>query len=253
MDHVTLHGYGCTDIGQNRSFNEDYYDMNTFLFVIADGMGGHNAGEIASKLAVESIMNFINCIDDSEFNKNSDEIQVQQIIHDAIVKTNETVFKKSLQKIEFKGMGTTLVLALFQKPNTIHIANVGDSRAYLFRNGKLKMLTEDHSITATMLRDGIITKFEAKKHPYCHHLTRSIGTSNNIKAFTSFFNIIPGDIILLCSDGLWDVLSDKEITGLLQKHTSPKKICEDLIARANELNSSDNISSIVIMVSKIKL
>jgi len=123
MDHVTLHGYGCTDIGQNRSFNEDYYDMNTFLFVIADGMGGHNAGEIASKLAVESIMNFINCIGDSDFNKNSDEIQVQQIIHDAIVKTNETVFKKSLQKIEFKGMGTTLVLALFQKPNTIHVAN----------------------------------------------------------------------------------------------------------------------------------
>jgi len=253
MDHVTLQGYGCTDIGQNRSFNEDYYDMNTFLFVIADGIGGHNAGEIASKLAVESIMNFVNCIDDSEFNKNSDEIQVQQIIHDAIVKTNETVFKKSLQKIEFKGMGTTLVLALFQKPNTIHVANVGDSRAYLFRNGKLEMLTEDHSVTATMLRDGIITKSEAKKHHYRHHLTRSIGTSNNTKVFTSFFNIIPGDKILLCSDGLWDVLSDKEITGLLQKHTSPKKICEDLIAKANEMDSSDNISSIVIMVSKIKL
>ncbi|GAF80342.1 unnamed protein product, partial [marine sediment metagenome] len=229
MESVTIHGYGCTDIGYSRSLNEDFYDMNNFLFVLADGMGGHNAGKIASKLAVKSIMKYIHCIDDSEFDEHSDEKKIQQILYDVIINANETVFKKSLHNIGYEGMGTTLVLALFQKPQTIHIANVGDSRAYLLRNDKLKMITEDHSVTATMLRDGIITKSEARTHPFRHQLSRSIGTSKNVNAFTNFFNVIPEDRILLCSDGLWDVLSDGEITTILQKHTFPQKICEGLI------------------------
>jgi len=250
MDYITLQTYGCTDIGKNRSLNEDYLDMNDFLFVLADGMGGHNAGEIASKLAVESIMKFIKKSEKSECGSKHDELQIQQRVHDAINSTNNTVFKKSLQKIAYEGMGTTLVLALFQKPNTIHIANVGDSRAYLFRNDKLKLLTKDHSITATMVRNGVITKVEAETHPFRHQLTRSIGTSNRIEAFTNFFHVFPDDKILLCSDGLWDALKDEEITEILQRHTSPKKICEDLIAKANERKSKDNISSLVIIASR---
>jgi protein phosphatase len=250
MEAVKIQGDGCTDIGYQRLLNEDFYDMNNFLFVLADGIGGHNAGEIASKLAVKSVIEYIHCIDYSEFDEHTDEKKVQQIINDAVIKTNENVFKKSLQNKEFEGMGTTLVLALFQQPETIHIANVGDSRAYLLRNGKLEIITEDHSVVAAMLRDGIITKSEAKTHPFRHQLSRSIGTSKNINTFANFFKVIPEDKILLCSDGLWDVLSDEEIKNILQNHVSPKKICEDFIRKANEYNSPDNISCIVLMVTK---
>jgi len=252
MEFIKVHGYGFTDIGYNRLKNEDYYDMNNYLFVLADGIGGHNAGEIASKLAVENVIKIINENEDIIYNKQNNEIQHQQLIKDAISKTNEIVFKKSNQKIEYNGMGTTLVLALYQKPNTIHIANVGDSRAYLLRKGKLDLLTQDHSVTGSMLREGIITKLEVDNHPYRHHITRSIGTSKNIEAYASFFNVFPEDIILLCSDGLWEVISDEEIIISLQKNNSLKKICENLKAKAIEQKSSDNISSIVLRFSKTR-
>jgi protein phosphatase len=248
MELIKIKGYGLTDIGCNRPKNEDYFDINNYIFVLADGIGGHNAGEIASKLAVKNFMKIINKNKDIINKRQSNEIQVQQIIKDAIVKTNEIVFKKSNQKIEYNGMGTTIVTALYQKPNTIHIANVGDSRAYLLRKGKLELLTQDHSITGNMLREGKITKSEANNHPYRHYLTRSIGTSDNIKIYTIYFNVLPDDIILLCSDGLWDVLSDEQIIFLLQKNHSLEKTCQDLIVKANELKSADNISSIVIRV-----
>lgn len=250
MNQIKLHAYGCTDIGLNRLYNEDYFDMNDFFFVLADGMGGHKAGDVASKSAVDHIMSFIKTLDDSKINKYADEMHVQKIISDAIKKTNETVFNEALKDKDFEGMGTTLVLALFQKPHTMHIANVGDSRAYLLRNEQLNLLTEDHSITATMVREGTISQNEANKHPYRHHLTRSIGTTNQVEVFTNFFHVFPEDKILLCTDGLWDVLADEKIKELLQKHSNPEKICNTLLFEAKKLQSNDNISSIAITVSK---
>lgn len=252
MNELTLQSYGCTDIGQNRSLNEDYFDMNQSIFVIADGMGGHNAGDIASKMAVEKILRFFNQVDEKQFNTLTDVTTVQNIISEAIFKTNMKVFKESVHHTELTGMGTTIVLALFQKPNIMHIANVGDSRAYHLRKGRLTLLTEDHSVTATMLRDGTITPPEAKNHPYRHHLTRSIGTSDAVKAYTHFVKVRPNDKILLCSDGLWNVLSDEDIIKLLHQYTSPKKICEKLTEKAVELQTMDNISSIVISISEKK-
>lgn len=249
MGYVTLQAYGCTDIGEDRLRNEDYLDMNDFSFVLADGMGGHNAGDIASRSAVNSFMKCIDDINDLEFNESSNETKIQQTIDDAIKKTNESVFNKSRQQSNLQGMGTTLVLALFQQPNTIHIANVGDSRAYLLRNNTLELLTEDHSITASMARDGTITELEAENHPFRHHLTRSIGTSEKVEAFTDFFQVKPNDKILLCSDGLWDVLSDEEICDSLKMNCPPEETCKNLINKAKKRKSKDNISSIVLSVS----
>jgi protein phosphatase len=184
-----------------------------------------------------------------DINDFSDEALVQQSIIDVIKKTNKSVFNKSKQERELEGMGSTLVLALFQQPHTIHIANVGDSRAYLLRNGSLTLLTEDHSITASMTRDGTITESEAEDHPFKHHLTRSIGTAQKVEAFTDFFYVKPHDKILLCSDGLWDVLSDEEIRDSLKMNCPPEETCKNLINIAKKRKSKDNISSIVLSVS----
>lgn len=247
---VTLHRYGCTDIGHNRSLNEDFYGMNNFLFVLADGMGGHNAGEIASKIAVNQTLNFIKGSDISKVHSPSDVNQVQRIILTAIKKTNGLIFKKALQIPAYHGMGTTLVVAMFQKPNTMHIANVGDSRAYLFRNNSLDVLTEDHSVTADMVRDGNISQSDAKEHPYRHYLTRSIGNTSTVEPFFRSVPVLPNDIFLLCSDGLWDILPEEEIVCILRTYSSPRIMCKKLISQAHELQSNDNITCIVITVSK---
>jgi PPM family protein phosphatase len=246
MDYLKIDGYGCTDIGHHRLKNEDYFEMNNYLYVLADGMGGHSAGEIASKLAVKKIMKYINSFYESELSIQSDIDYIQQIIHDAILHVNSLIYKKSLKTIEYQGMGTTIVIVLLQKPNTIHIANVGDSRAYLIQNNTIKMITEDHSVIATMIREGTITKNEAKTHPYRHHITRSIGTSDSVKPFLYSFEALPKDKILLCSDGLWDVLTDQEINDIMQKNISSKTICQELITNAKKLGSTDNITTIVL-------
>ena len=251
MGDLVLQSYGCTDIGHQRSLNEDYIEIKDSLFVLADGMGGHNAGEIASRLAVETIIDFFDSIKRKK-SFESDNNKIQDAIEHSIIKTNELVYQQSLNDRRLEGMGTTIVLAFFQKPETMHIANVGDSRAYLLRDDTLNLLTEDHSVTASLLRDGTISKVEAKTHPYRHHLTRSIGTSTEIQPFTTFFNVSIGDKLLLCSDGLWNVLSDKDIIALLQKNVTSKKICNLLTKRANELQSKDNVSSIVIDITEQK-
>jgi len=250
MGEIQIHSYGCTDSGQYRLVNEDYINMNDFLFVLADGMGGHNAGDIASNLAVETIMRKIdyNILKKEEFIKNNK--QIERYIQEAIQKTNDTVLKESRQHVAYQGMGTTLVLAIYQPPHTIHIANIGDSRGYLYRKDRLTQLTQDHSVTAKLLRNGTITQTEAKKHPYRHHLSQSIGTSENIHPYINAIIVQEGDSLLLCSDGLWNVLSDDEIKKTLQTKKSPKITCNQLIEKAKAFDSKDNISSIIINISK---
>lgn len=250
MDSVHIQGYGDTDIGQNRLINEDYFDMNESLFVLADGMGGHNAGEVASRLAVNHLFEFFKRGKYSKDSESINELQIQKNIIEGIKQTNQLIYQSSTQKTAWNGMGTTIVLAFFQKPNTIHIANVGDSRADLIRNGKLKRITEDHSITASLVRDGTITPTEAKTHPYRHHLTRSMGTSNTVKPYITHFQIRPNDKILLCSDGLWDVLSEKEINDVIQHNPDPKTSCKTLIKKAKKKQSTDNISCLIITISR---
>ncbi len=249
MKPIKLEKYGCTEIGYKRPVNEDYFQIEDYIFVLADGMGGHNAGEVASQLAVENTMNYFKDLYKKDKFEMYDKHQVEQILLDTIIKVNKKVYQKSMGDVHLQGMGTTIVVALHQKPNVIHIANVGDSRAYLFRKDHLKLLSEDHSVTGSLLKNGTITQNEARNHPYRHHLTRSIGNSDKVYPFTHYIKIKSGDKILLCSDGLWNVLSTIDMVDTLQKDYSCKQMCLELNKKAIELHSEDNITSIVIIVS----
>jgi len=245
MKNLKIQATGCTDLGQIRLKNEDYFGIADNLFIVADGMGGHKSGEIASKLAVETIIDFFQ----NELNKGEFKKDINLLIEKSIKKANKLVFQRSLNNENPNGMGTTIVLALFQEPRVVHIANVGDSRAYLSRNDKLEVLSEDHSVTANLLRESLITKEEARNHPYHHHLTRSIGIKQDVEIYYHILNVLDGDKLLLCSDGLWNVLSDEEIKYVLQKKISIEKICKELLNQVNKKNGSDNITAVVISVS----
>jgi len=241
---IILQTYGFTDIGRIRSNNEDNFGLTDNVFIIADGMGGHNAGEIASKLTVDNILNFLNL----EFSKINEVKDFKGMIYRAINKTNQIVFKKSMENINLNGMGTTVVIAIFQKPKIMHIVNVGDSRAYLLRNDKLKMLTEDHTLSVNLYRQNYISKEELDKHPYRNQLTRAIGLNSTVEPYFTSLNISVGDKLLLCSDGLWNSLSNNVLKSHLQNDKSPKNICYDLINSAKNSDGTDNITAIVIDV-----
>lgn len=250
MKPVKIEKYGCTDIGHKRQLNEDYFRIEDFIFILADGMGGHNGGEVASHLAVEKCMDIFKKLLKKDTLERYDTLQVQQIIRDTIFKVNTEVYQKSLTDVRLHGMGTTLVVALYQQPNYFHIANVGDSRAYVYRKDSLKLLSEDHSVTARLLKNGTITQNEAKNHPFRHHLTRSIGNSENVVPFVQLIHVSPDDRILLCSDGLWNAVSNNVIIDTLQKECSCKQMCLELHKKANEVHSQDNITSILIKIKK---
>jgi len=246
--NLIVKSYGNSDIGQFRTENEDFFEISDKLFIVADGMGGHNAGEIASKMAVNTIIKYFNKYYQSKSKDEKETINVKLMIKRIIKKTNEKVYLESTNNLNLKGMGTTLVLAFIEKPDILHIENVGDSRGYLYRNRKLKILTEDHSVTSSLLRNGLITKKESLNHPYRSHLTRSIGTKPTIEAFYNSFKAQNKDIILLCSDGLWNTLSENDINFYLQTNDSPKFICDKLLEKSKESGSKDNITVIVIKV-----
>jgi protein phosphatase len=215
--------------------------------MVADGMGGHNAGEIASKLTINSI------IDDTKYsftskrkNKES-EIDYQKLILKIINNANKKVIQKAIKNPIYKGMGTTLVLAFFQKPNIMHIANVGDSRAYLFRKNELSMISEDHSL-ANVLSDKLNLNNQKSAH-YKNYLTRAIGIDTKIKPYYEFITILPEDKILLCSDGLWNMISEIDIINILKKNISDQMKCKEFIKIANKKGGFDNITTIIVSIS----
>jgi PPM family protein phosphatase len=242
MEKIALKGYGCTDIGNNRLINEDYYEINNQFFILADGMGGHNAGEIASQLAVHTIGNYLK---KKEIPMINNEDEIEKTLEHAINAANEEIFHLSEQYIEYRGMGTTVVIAHFHEPNKLFIANVGDSSAYILKNNKMTLLSEEHSITAAMIRDGTISKSEAKTHPYRHHITRSVGTSIDVKPYINSYKINQIDLLLLCSDGLTDVLTINEIKDVLQQQKDPQLKCENLIKKVKMKKGNDNITVII--------
>lgn len=246
---LQIEAYGCSEIGNARFKNEDYFGISDNVFIVADGMGGHKAGEVASKLTVETIIDFFNNFYNNEFNKKKEnKIDYQRVIDKALKKTNQDIKHKSQVNFNYNNMATTIVFSLFQKPDIMHIANVGDSRAYLFRKGELKIITEDHSLTGEMFRQGYITEDEIKNHPYRNQLTRAIGINGKIEEYYTSLELFTGDKIILCSDGFWNVISEKEIKNILLNDESSQKNCNDLIKLAKNYKGSDDITAIVINV-----
>ena len=226
-----------SDIGLVRAVNEDNYAIRVpELFVVADGMGGHVAGEIASKLAIDTLLNTI------PLHTTSDPVaQLEQ----GITKSNQAVFCESQSDSRYSGMGTTLTVVHIAG-NIVFCGHVGDSRLYLFRQGELSQLTKDHSLVWELARAGTISMEETRTHPQRNILTRAVGASDSIQIDFEQFEWMEGDILMLCTDGLTNMLDDQHICSILSMDANLDSRLTALVAMANQAGGYDNITVILI-------
>lgn len=227
-----------TDVGSKRSLNEDsvgYYEDRDFgIYIVADGMGGHNAGEVASKLAKDVVMNYVL--------NHRDEESPEEILNEALQNANRRIYKEGLLNEDCNGMGTTITAA-FLRDNELTIANVGDSRAYILKDNQLIKVTKDHSLVQELLDNGTITIEEAKSHPNRNVITRAVGTNPVVNADYYKLDIRHISKVLLCSDGLTNEVSEEAILEVLK--SDDENQCLQLINMSNENGGRDNISVII--------
>ena len=247
--------FGKSDIGRKRQINEDsfYCSEGDSLCVVADGMGGHSFGEIASKMAVDHVRSYITeHIHSLSFAKESSFAEVAQKITEelqkATVQANESIFNCLKTESSGKKMGTTLVVLYFLKKH-VFVINVGDSRGYIFRNKTLQQVTEDHTVINRWLKIGQISEEQAKQYqrtPNSKYVTRALGTRAEIKADITVLRAYHDDIFLLCTDGLTDLVNDEEIGDvLLDGEGSLSRIAKKLISMANGRGGKDNITVVL--------
>lgn len=235
---------GISDVGRYRKNNEDAYYIasdndgrNGNLFIVADGMGGCNAGEVASNYAIESFLEYF--YDE----KNKEDILDQ--LAGALIAANQAVYRKSNSSREFAEMGTTLVAAAI-RDGKIYIVYVGDSRAYLIRKNEIVPLTTDHSYVMELVKLGTITREEAATHPKRNIITRAIGLNKSVEVDAVVQAIEKGDVLLLCTDGLSGMLKDGEMLEIILKRISLEKRAQRLLESANNHGGYDNISLILV-------
>jgi PPM family protein phosphatase len=241
-----------TDVGNRRSNNEDAFGLHEDLglFVVADGMGGHSCGEIASAMAVESILDFYRHarVDeestwpypyDDKFSFTSNKLKT------AIAIANDKIHGFAQEHPESRGMGTTVVATALNGP-TLSIAYVGDSRAYLFRDGSLQLLTSDHSWVNEQVRLGHLSGEEAARHPFRNVITKALGTRDEAQPDLIEMTLKAGDLILLCTDGLNSMTDDAHIAAAATAEPDPHILCRKLIDLANESGGEDNITVIAL-------
>ncbi len=229
---------GDTDVGQVRDSNEDAYLVGDSVFAVADGMGGHLAGEVASSLALEPITN----LDGHIFRDASGAVAA---LREAVVAANATVAEMAESDPSYRGMGTTLTAAMVEG-RRLHVAHVGDSRAYLLRDGQFSQLTDDHTFVQHLVDEGQITREEAEQHPQRSIITRAIGVSQDIEVDSMSLDLQPGDQLLLCSDGLTGVVPDDLIAEGLLAGSDPESTVRQLIDLANDAGGPDNVTVILL-------
>ncbi|MGL5347370.1 MAG: Stp1/IreP family PP2C-type Ser/Thr phosphatase [Peptostreptococcaceae bacterium] len=244
--------YSCiSHIGKVRKNNEDYCMGEIIetefgsigIFALADGMGGHNKGEVASKLAVENIICFLK--ENLLQSKNIKIDYIDDVIKQAYNNVNSIIHKKSIEDIECEGMGTTLTTAILYKDN-LYVANVGDSRCYLLNKDSLQKITVDHSVVEELIKAKVITEKEAMTHPRRNHITRAMGTDDMVVVDIFKHKLERGDKILLASDGLTGFVDKQEIKDIIIKNENTDILSKELIDRANDISGKDNISVILI-------
>jgi protein phosphatase len=223
----------ATDIGQVREGNEDSFLIEAPLYAIADGMGGHRGGEVASRLALETI--------DVMFREG------EGSLGDQVRAANRVVHDRSRQDRQVSGMGTTLT-AMVVDEAVAHIAHVGDSRGYLLRAGDLRQITADHTLVARMVKTGEISKEEADVHPHRNVLVRSVGTEPTVDVDEDELPLLDGDRLLLCSDGLTDMVAEEQIQAILESEPDPQRAADRLVKAANRAGGVDNITAVVLDV-----
>ncbi len=238
--------YGASDIGCVRSLNEDSFCIYGLderklpgFCVLSDGMGGHNAGEVASQKTVQFVAETL-----IESLAEQTELMPKEM-QLAVKNANEGVFRMAVSNQSQQGMGATLVLATILE-DEIYIANVGDSRAYAYRNGELMQITRDHSVVEEMMANGLITQEEARVHPQRNVITRAIGTDPIVEPDLFEYDYLPGDTLLLCSDGLSGMVEREEMIRILEENKSAKQTVSALIEAAKEQGGQDNITVICI-------
>ena len=238
-----IRSYDMTDIGRTRMVNQDYVfscqepvGNLPNLFIVADGMGGHQAGDFASSYSVKKFLESVSL---------SLQKHPHKIFQDAIRYANKELIEKSRANPELKGMGTTMV-ALSIAGDKAYVANVGDSRLYLLEEEKLTQITVDHSLVQEMIRIGELTKETARIHPDKNIITRAVGAGKDINVDLFEFSITENSTILMCSDGLSNMVEDDQISLLLKSAKTPEKIGKKLIETANKNGGKDNIAVIVI-------
>jgi PPM family protein phosphatase len=227
-----------TDIGRVRTHNEDSVLAQPPLFVVADGLGGHEAGEVASSIAVETLRDHAPRRPDAK------------ALARAVKAANREVIRSAREGFGKSGMGTTMTAAIVEGTR-IAIAHVGDSRAYLLHEGSLVRVSEDHSMVADMIRRGQLTEAESRYHPNRSVITRALGTDPNMLADTYEIDASPGDRLLLCSDGLTSMLEDGMICELLEQYRTPDVAARMLVDAANDAGGHDNVSVIVIDIEGV--
>jgi PPM family protein phosphatase len=224
----------ATDTGRVRDHNEDAYIVEPPLYAIADGMGGANAGEVASQLALETIGDMQRAGDTT--------------LDDEVREANRVVFARSSEDTKFAGMGTTVTAAL-ASTEALHLVHVGDSRAYLLRAGSLRQLTRDHTLVDRMVQAGEISRDEADVHPHRNVLIRALGTEPKVDVEALDLGLLDGDQVLICSDGLHDMVTEGQITAILDiARGAPQDAAERLVRAANRAGGIDNITAIVLEV-----
>lgn len=226
-------------VGKVRKINEDslgvYENSQIKLYIVSDGMGGHNAGEIASKLAVDSILEFV---------KNSDvEEDLEKLLADAIKDSNEKIFEVSKSNNSLNGMGTTVTTCLINN-GKMAVANVGDSRCYVITSEGIKQVTKDHSLVQELVDSGSITQEEAEVHPNKNIITRSLGTSPKVEVDTFLLDLSTIFKVVICSDGLSNSVSSTEMLSIIRSKDN-EGACKELVDLSNERGGRDNITVIV--------
>jgi serine/threonine protein phosphatase PrpC len=257
MSKFVVKAAGLTDQGKTRGNNEDaiWVDVKTGLLIVADGMGGHNAGEVASRMAVTTIpenfsqltkANTSGEVSDPRFSTETNRLGF------CVKVANQMIFEASKRYPQDHGMGTTCT-AILIKGDRLSLAHVGDSRCYLIRRGDMEQLTQDHSLVMEQVRHGLLSINDEAVHTGQNILTRSLGTEEKVKIDVDEHPLFPGDVLLLCSDGLGKEMTDAQILEVVNRTPNPSELVKSLIDQCNASGGRDNITVAVARIEKVGL
>jgi serine/threonine protein phosphatase PrpC len=241
---MRLSSFAGTDVGLARSGNEDSHLRGRTVFAVADGLGGHRGGEVASAMAVEPLA----ALDGRAFD---DADQAAEALSGAIRAANQAILRRGHADPELWGMGTTVTAAAVAAGRVLQLAHVGDSRAYLLREGApLRQLTTDHTVVAEAVERGLLTRQQAAVHPQRGVVTRAVGLDPDVRVdLPEPLELEPGDQVLLCSDGLTEVVDDDQIAAVLAEQADGDDACGALIAAANRAGGPDNVTVVLLRVA----
>lgn len=242
--------YGSTDKGKQRDSNEDSYLLMPELdiYVVADGMGGHNDGAVASLNAVRVIGEYF--VPEVISEMRSDRDKVEGSLRSAVMAAHEWLLRMIEANPEYDGMGSTIAIS-FVHDNVLHTCHVGDSRVYVINSWGITQITKDHSAVGELVRTGEMTKEEARQSPLKNQITQAIGVSFDIEPeYNRTYTLHEGDVVLLCSDGLWEMLPDEKIQAIVLEGKPMEETCSKLIHQANEAGGNDNITVVLIEIGQ---